>query len=88
MCTWSVAYSAPSNSLPQQVRSSDSALLSDPELKLTISSSPINSLNLSVAICVSQSFISCVVVVFAKSEKEGKMWDFLHYCGMGVTPML
>ena len=36
-------------------------LLSDPDLKLTFSVLPINSLNLSVVICVSQSFISCVV---------------------------
>ena len=37
------------------------SLLSDPELKLTFSVSPTNCLNLSVVICVPQSFISCVV---------------------------
>ena len=36
------------------------SLLSDPELKLTFSVLPTNCLNLSVVICVPQSFISCV----------------------------
>ena len=37
------------------------SLLSDPELKLTFSVLPTNCLNLSVVICVPQSFISCVI---------------------------
>ena len=37
------------------------SLLSDPELQLAISVLPINSLNISVVICVSQSFMRCVV---------------------------
>ena len=37
------------------------SLLSDPGLKLTFSVLPTNCLNLSVVICVPQSFISCVV---------------------------
>ena len=37
------------------------SLLSDPELKLTFSVLPTNYFNLSIVICVSQSFISCVV---------------------------
>ena len=46
----------------QSVPGGMSALLSDPELKLTFSDLPTNShLNLSVVICVPQSFISCVV---------------------------
>ena len=36
------------------------SLLSDHELKLTLSILPVN-LNVSLVICVSQSFISCVV---------------------------
>ena len=37
------------------------SLLSDPELKLTFSVLSLNSLNLSVFICISHPFISCIV---------------------------
>ena len=52
------------------------SLLSDPKLKLTSSVLPTNCLNLSIVICVPQSFISCVV---------GWVGVFVLLCQCSVT---